>query len=150
MTIRGLFYLLDKISLLIQIIWPVMMRLNAFVFLLRNRRFLKNVKVQSEQVLFRKAICVVLRVTRCLDFSSHVVNLINKLLMLREVSLHVLFRLLLEKIKFLFWNILPNSANFLHNIESRNIGVLFDYFWSSLKDILKRITYCSNKKHVRS
>ena len=93
---------------------------------------------QAKKKLLRKAISILILMTCRLRFAfgSHIVNLVNKFLMLSQVPLHVLFRFLFEEVQVFLCNILPNSTYFFHNIERRDVWVLFDNFGSCLKDII--------------
>ena len=52
--------------------------------------------------------------------------------MLKFKSVHIISGLLLEVFKLFFANILPNAANFFHNIKGRNIRIISYDLWSCL------------------
>ncbi len=84
--------------------------------------------------MLREAVGTILIHKRPLGFGlgSHVVDLADEFLVRLKVSLHILFRFLFKVIQLLFIDILPNPAHFLHDIESRDIGVISHHFGSSL------------------
>jgi hypothetical protein len=68
-----------------------------------------------------------------LTLRPKIVDLVNEPCMLAPVAVHVPARLVLEIVEFLLANVLPDSADLLHDVEGRNVRVASHNFRPCLK-----------------
>lgn len=107
-------------------LWPFPFLQNALIFkwvveILRKRLFVQGWHPVWYEIVFFNLLLNVLFLTA---LSSEFINLLDESLMFSFKSFQILVRLLFEILELFFCNILPNSSNFLHDVQRRYVRMI--------------------------